>query len=184
MAPMKKGGLGVHQLNAQLQAALNPAGREKIEINRGDCIFRLGDKVMQVRNNYDLEWTRGSESGEGVFNGDIGYIVKLSRLDREMTVEFDDGRQAVYDESMLDELELSYCISVHKSQGSEFEAVVLPLISGPQMLMTRNLLYTAVTRARRLVVIVGREGCVHQMVDNNRIMRRYSALNLRLRGGR
>ena len=98
-----------------------------------------------------------------------------------MIVEFDDGRRAVYDDTMLDELELSYCISVHKSQGSEFEAVVLPLISGPQMLMTRNLLYTAVTRARRLVVIVGREGCVRQMVDNNRIQRRYSALHLRLR---
>ena len=180
MAPMKKGALGVLQLNAVLQAALNPPGRDKAELSRGDCLFRLGDKVMQVRNNYDLEWTRGDEEGEGVFNGDIGYIVSLSRMDREMTVEFDDGRRAVYDDTMLDELELSYCISVHKSQGSEFEAVVLPLISGPQMLLTRNLLYTAVTRARRLVVIVGREGCVQQMVDNNRIMRRYSALNLRL----
>lgn len=181
MAPMKKGGLGVLQLNMQLQAALNPPGRDKCELNRGDCIFRQGDKVMQIRNNYDLEWTRGDERGEGVFNGDIGYIVKLSRMDREMTVEFDDGRQAVYDDSMLDELELSYCISVHKSQGSEFDAVVLPLLNGPQMLMTRNLLYTAVTRAKRLVVIVGREGCVRMMVDNNRIMRRYSALNIRLR---
>ena len=181
MAPMKKGALGVVQLNAMLQAALNPPCREKAELTRGDCVFRAGDKVMQIRNNYDLEWKRGDESGEGVFNGDIGYIVSLSRMDREMIVEFDDGRRAVYDDAMLDELELSYCISVHKSQGSEFEAVVLPLISGPQMLMTRNLLYTAVTRARRLVVIVGREGCVRQMVDNNRIQRRYSALHLRLR---
>lgn len=181
MAPMKKGALGVAQLNAMLQAALNPPCREKAELARGDCVFRAGDKVMQIRNNYDLEWKRGDESGEGVFNGDIGYIVSLSRVDREMIVEFDDGRRAVYDDTMLDELELSYCISVHKSQGSEFEAVVLPLIFGPQMLMTRNLLYTAVTRARRLVVIVGREGCVRQMVDNNRIQRRYSALHLRLR---
>ncbi len=181
MAPMKKGALGVYQLNAQLQAALNPPGRDKTELNRGDCIFRLGDKVMQIRNNYDLEWQRDGESGEGVFNGDIGYIVKLSRLDRELTVEFDDGRRAVYDDGMLDEIELSYCISVHKSQGSEFEAVVLPLLNGPQMLMTRNLLYTAVTRARRLVVIVGREDCMCRMVDNNRILRRYSALNLRLK---
>ena len=180
MSPMKKGALGVYQLNAQLQAAVNPPSRDKSEINRGDCIFRLGDKVMQVRNNYDLEWFRGGETGEGVFNGDIGYIVKLSRLDRELTVEFDDGRQAVYDDTMLDELELSYCISVHKSQGSEFDAVVLPLLNGPQMLMTRNLLYTAVTRARRLVCIVGREDCVQRMVDNNRILRRYSALHLRL----
>ena len=184
MAPMKKGPLGVWQMNQLLQVALNPPSREKGEIARSEGLFRLGDKVMQIRNNYDLEWTRGSESGEGVFNGDIGYIISLSRMDREMVVEFDDGRRAVYDDTMLDELELSYCISVHKSQGSEFEAVVLPLVSGPQMLMTRNLLYTAVTRARKLVVIVGREGCVHQMVDNNRIMRRYSALNLRLRGGK
>jgi len=182
MAPMKKGPLGVWQMNQLLQAVLNPPGREKGEIARSEGVFRLGDKVMQIRNNYDLEWTRGSETGEGVFNGDIGYIISLSRMDREMVVEFDDGRRAVYDDTMLDDLELSYCISVHKSQGSEFDAVVLPLISGSQMLMTRNLLYTAVTRARRLVVIVGREGCVHQMVDNNRILRRYSALNLRLRG--
>ena len=182
MAPMKKGPLGVWQMNQTLQAALNPPGREKGEIARSEGVFRLGDKVMQIRNNYDLEWTRGSETGEGVFNGDIGYIISLSRMDREMVVEFDDGRRAVYDDTMLDELELSYCISVHKSQGSEFEAVVLPLLSGPQMLMTRNLLYTAVTRAKKLVVIVGREACVHQMVDNNRILRRYSALNLRLRG--
>ena len=180
MSPMKKGALGVYALNSLLQAALNPPSGDKAELNRGDCIFRLGDKVMQIRNNYDLEWEKGDESGEGVFNGDIGYIVSLSRMDREMTVEFDDGRRAVYDDSMLDELELSYCISVHKSQGSEFPAVVLPLVSGPQMLMTRNLLYTAVTRAKRMVVVVGREGCMQQMVDNNLIRRRYSALSDRL----
>jgi len=181
MAPMKKGPLGVYQLNALLQAALNPPSRDKTELVRGDCVFRLGDKVMQIRNNYDLEWDRGDEHGEGVFNGDIGYITALSRTDRELSVSFDDGRCAVYDESMLDELELSYCISVHKSQGSEFPAVVLPLLSGPQMLMTRNLLYTAVTRAKHLVVVVGREDCMQRMVDNNRIRRRYSALSLRLK---
>ncbi len=181
MAPMKKGALGVFQLNRTLQDALNPPSREKPEFQRGDGVFRLGDKVMQVRNDYELEWTRGDEHGDGVFNGDIGYIVHLSRMDREMTVEFDDGRRAVYDDSMLDELELSYCISVHKSQGSEFDAVVLPLLNGPQMLLTRNLLYTAVTRAKRLVVIVGREACVRGMVDNNRILRRYTGLAFRLR---
>ena len=181
MAPMKKGALGVFQLNRVLQEALNPPSREKPELPRGDGVFRLGDKVMQVRNNYELEWTRGDEHGDGVFNGDIGYIVRLSRTDREMTVEFDDGRRAVYDDSMLDELELSYCISVHKSQGSEFDAVVLPLLNGPQMLLTRNLLYTAVTRAKRLVVIVGREACMRGMVDNNRILRRYTGLAFRLR---
>ena len=181
MAPMKKGALGVFQLNRVLQEALNPPSREKPELPRGDGVFRLGDKVMQVRNDYELEWTRGDEHGDGVFNGDIGYIMRLSRTDREMTVEFDDGRRAVYDDSMLDELELSYCISVHKSQGSEFDAVVLPLLNGPQMLLTRNLLYTAVTRAKRLVVIVGRETCMRGMVDNNRILRRYTGLAFRLR---
>ena len=182
MAPMKKGALGVYQLNRQLQAALNPSiGNEKTEFQRGDTVFRLGDKVMQVRNDYDIEWTRGVETGTGVFNGDIGYIKKLSRISREMTVEFDDGRCATYDDTMLDELELSYCISVHKSQGSEFDAVVLPLLSGPPLLMTRNLLYTAVTRAKRLVVIVGRETCVRSMIDNNHILRRYTALALRLK---
>lgn len=181
MAPMKKGALGVLQLNRALQAALNPPERHKNELLRGEDTFRLGDKVMQIRNNYDLEWTRGEETGEGVFNGDIGYVAALDRSARELSVEFEDGRLAVYDETMLDELELSYCISVHKSQGSEFEAVVLPLLNGPQMLLTRNLLYTAVTRAKRLVVIVGRESCVRFMVDNNRILRRYSALAFRLR---
>jgi exodeoxyribonuclease V alpha subunit len=138
---------------------------------------------MQVRNNYDLEWRRDGEDGQGVFNGDIGYIKAVDHRARTLTVTFDDGRVADYDESLLDDLELAYCMSVHKSQGSEFDAVVLPLVSGPPMLMTRNLLYTAVTRARRLVVIVGRESCVQAMVDNNHITHRYSALDVRLRDG-
>ena len=184
MAPMKKGDVGVYALNAQLQQALNPAGQGKPELSHGGMVFRVGDKVMQVRNNYDLEWTREGDDGQGVFNGDIGYILAADARGRALTVEFDDGRVAEYDESMLDDLELAYCMSVHKSQGSEFDAVVLPLVSGPPMLMTRNLLYTAVTRAKRLVVIVGREGCVRAMVDNNHITRRYSALDLRLRNGR
>ena len=181
MAPMKKGDLGVFALNTALQSALNPPSKEKAELNRGDCIFREGDKVMQIKNDYDIEWTSDDKDGAGVFNGDIGYIESINRRDSEMTVEFDDGRRAVYDSGMLDELEPAYCMSVHKSQGSEFEAVVLPLMSGPPMLMTRNLLYTAVTRAKKLVVIVGREACVRQMVDNNHILRRYSALTLRLK---
>ena len=181
MAPMKRGDGGVYGLNALLQAALNPEKPDVPQIVRGQTIFRRGDKVMQVRNNYDLTWTRDDEDGDGVFNGDIGYIVAVDRKERALTVEFDDGRIAEYDEGLLDDLELAYCMSVHKSQGSEFDAVVLPLISGPPMLMTRNLLYTAVTRAKRLVVIVGRESCIRQMVDNNRIMRRYSALDWRLK---
>jgi len=183
MAPMKRGDLGVFALNKALQEALNPPARDKAELTRGETVFRVGDKVMQIRNDYDIEWTSGDKDGAGVFNGDIGYIVSVNRSDMELTVEFDDGRRAVYDSGMLDELEPAYCMSVHKSQGSEFEAVVLPLMSGPPMLMTRNLLYTAVTRARKLVVIVGREGCVQAMVDNNHILRRYSALARRLKEG-
>ena len=183
MAPMKKGDVGVYALNALLQQALNPARRDTPELNHGGMTFRPGDKVMQVRNNYDLEWRRDGEEGQGVFNGDIGYIKTVDRGARALTVTFDDGRVADYDESLLDDLELAYCMSVHKSQGSEFEAVVLPLVSGPPMLMTRNLLYTAVTRAKRLVVIVGRESCVQAMVDNNHITHRFSALDLRLRTG-
>ena len=181
MAPMKRGDGGVYSLNALLQAALNPARPEVPQLTRGQTVFRRGDKVMQVRNNYDLTWTRDGEDGDGVFNGDIGYIAAVDPRERALTVEFDDGRVAEYDEGLLDDLELAYCMSVHKSQGSEFDAVVLPLISGPPMLMTRNLLYTAVTRAKRLVVIVGRESCVRQMVDNNRILHRYSALDRRLK---
>ena len=181
MAPMKRGDIGVHRLNALLQEALNPERHGVPQLVRGQTVFRRGDKVMQVRNNYDLAWRRDDEDGSGVFNGDIGYIVAVDPRERALTVEFDDGRLADYDESLLEELEHAYCMSVHKSQGSEFDTVVLPLISGPPMLMTRNLLYTAVTRAKRLVVIVGREGCVRQMVDNNRILRRYSALDWRLR---
>ena len=183
MAPMKRGDLGVFALNRALQQALNPAHRDKPELARGDVIFRLGDKVMQVRNDYDIEWTSPEKDGTGAFNGDIGYICGVDRENSELAVEFDDGRRATYDSGMLDELEIAYCMSVHKSQGSEFEAVVLPLLSGPPMLMTRNLLYTAVTRAKKLVVLVGRESCVRQMVDNNHILRRYSALTERLKQG-
>ncbi len=180
MTPMKKGDAGVIEMNRLLQEALNPKGI-KAEFTKGDVLFRLGDKVMQVKNNYSVQWRRGEETGEGVFNGDIGFITELDAEERIINVTFDDGRQAEYDDDTLDELELAYCMSVHKSQGSEFEAVVLPLISGPQMLMTRNLLYTAVTRAKRLVVITGREECVRTMVDNNHIAKRYTALSERLK---
>lgn len=182
MTPMKKGMLGVFELNRLLQRELNPPEKGKPEIRRGDTVFRLGDKVMQIRNDYELEWTKENTSGKGVFNGDIGFIRGVEQDPGALTVEFDDGRLAEYTQSELEELETAYCMSVHKSQGSEFAAVVLPLISGPPMLMTRNLLYTAVTRARRLAVIVGREACVRAMVDNDHVAERYSALDLRLKG--
>ena len=180
MAPMKRSDAGVDALNAVLQLAINPPAPDKPELRRGETVFRAGDKVMQVKNNYDMGWTRGMEHGLGVFNGDIGYIAAADPHAEELTVAFDDGREALYALADLEELELAYCVSVHKSQGSEFDCVVLPLVSGPRPLMTRNLLYTAVTRARRLAVVVGREACVRAMVDNNYIDRRFSALDERL----
>ena len=180
MAPMKKGDAGVFAMNRTLQSALNPRQPGKPEIQRGDTVFRLGDKVMQIRNNYDIEWRRDGERGSGIFNGDVGFITYVDKAERKLEITFDDGREAEYGEAELDELELAFCMSVHKSQGSEFPCVVLPLITGPRMLMTRNLLYTAVTRAKKLVVIVGRESCVGAMVENNHVTRRYSALADRL----
>jgi exodeoxyribonuclease V alpha subunit len=180
MAPMKRTDAGVYALNAALQGALNPPAPGKGEFRHGESLFRLGDKVMQTRNNYDILWRRGPERGEGAFNGDIGYITQIDRGEELVTVEFDDGREAEYGPEEVEELELAYCMSVHKSQGSEFDCVVLPLVAGPRMLMTRNLLYTAVTRAKKLVVIVGRESCMRAMIDNDHIDRRFSALDRRL----
>ncbi|MBE5792415.1 MAG: ATP-dependent RecD-like DNA helicase [Clostridiales bacterium] len=180
MAPLKKSEYGVYHLNELLQDALNPKGI-KAEIKKGETVFRLGDKVMQTKNNYNLEWEKDGETGLGVFNGDIGFITTVETEEKTITVTFDDGRVCDYDQEAMEDIELAYCMSVHKSQGSEFEAVVLVLFSGPPMLMTRNLLYTAVTRAKKLVVIVGREECIRQMVANNRITKRYSALSRRLK---
>ncbi len=180
MSPMKKGDAGVYALNRKLQAALNPAGA-CAELEKGDTLFRLGDKVMQIKNDYSIEWRRGSETGTGAFNGDIGFITSVDCEEREICVTYDDGRVVEYYDDLLEELELAYCMSVHKSQGSEFEAVVLPLVSGPQQLMTRNLLYTAVTRAKRLVVITGRAECVYAMVANDHVAKRYTSLKERLR---
>ena len=177
LAPMKKGMLGVHNLNIQLQNLLNPPDEEKAQIQYGEQIFRLGDRVLQSKNNYDIQWFRGNgETGSGIFNGDIGLIEKIDLDDKELLISFDDDRSAVYDFLQINELQLAYCISIHKSQGSEFEAVLLPLSNGPARLMTRNLLYTAITRARKKVVLAGRAPTVLQMVDNNYISRRFSGL--------
>ena len=144
-------------------------------------VIRPGDKVMQVKNDYQIAWTKGTEEGQGAFNGDIGFVEAADPEERTLTVRFDDDRVIEYTEAEMDALELSYCISVHKSQGSEFEAVVLPLSAGPPVLLTRNLLYTAVTRAKRLVVVVGREDVMRRMVESDRVQRRFSALSERLR---
>ena len=181
LSPTKKGECGVLVLNNRLQAALNPPARNKNELTYGDKVFREGDKVMHIKNNYQLEWQDGKGGeGQGVFNGDMGVVLSVDAEEKELTVLFDDGRSADYDYAMLEELELAYCLSVHKSQGSEFTCVVMPAVGGPPMLLTRNLFYTALTRARQLVVLVGREDAVAAMVNNNHIARRYTALAERL----
>ena len=181
LAPMKKGDAGVWALNRMLQERLNPPARHKKELIVGDNRFREGDKVMQVRNNYQAEWTRGAEreeEGLGVFNGDIGIIECID--DSGLTVYFDDERRVVYDETMLQDLELAYAMTIHKSQGSEFSTVVLALLPGPPQMMVRNLLYTAVTRAKDRVVMVGSESVLARMVENNKTAHRYTALGDRL----
>ena len=182
LAPMKKGEAGVYALNRMLQERLNPPARSKKERSVGENHFREGDKVMQVRNNYQAEWTRGSgfkeEEGLGVFNGDIGIIECID--DSGVTVYFDDERRVVYDEAMLQDLELAYAMTIHKSQGSEFSTVVLALLPGPPQMTVRNLLYTAVTRAKQRVVMVGSETILARMVENNKTAHRYTALGERI----
>ncbi len=184
LAPTKKSCAGVYQLNALLQAALNPPAPWKKEIAYGETVFRTGDKVMHIRNNYQLPWKAdGGEEGEGVFNGDVGFVSAVDNQDRIVTVRFDDERTVEYDYQQLEELELAYCLSVHKSQGSEFPCVVMPVLGGPPRLLTRNLFYTALTRARKLVVLVGREDAIADMVRNNHIATRYTTLRQRLEEG-
>lgn len=187
LTPTRKGLLGVERLNVILQQYLNPPSPDKKEHQVGERIFREGDKVMQIRNNYQLEWEIRSryglaiEKGLGVFNGDVGTIQQINDYSQTVTVLYDENRIVEYAFKGLDELELAYAITIHKSQGSEYPAVVMPLLPGPRMLMNRNLLYTAVTRARKCITIVGDEATFYQMVDNTTQQRRYSGLEQRLK---
>ena len=184
LSPTKKGDCGSIMLNRLLQSVLNPESPQRDAITHGDIEFREGDKVIQTKNDYQITYTRkaafGTEEGTGVFNGDVGYIEHIDPAEHLMTVCFDDERLVTYQKQQLDALELAYCLTVHKSQGSEFPVVVIPVVGGPPMLMARNLLYTALTRAKQLVVLVGQEEVIRQMVQNDRVVTRYTTLGLRL----
>jgi len=183
LSPTRKGGVGTMSLNKMLQSALNPASPDKKERQFGEFIFREGDRVMQIRNNYDIMWKRtdGSAVGTGIFNGDVGTILSIDPSVETMTILFDD-READYDFTQLSELEPAYAMTVHKSQGSEYRAVILTAWNGSPYLLSRSILYTAITRARELLIIVGREETVAVMVENAKKNRRYSGLKLRLQG--
>ena len=187
LTPMRKGGLGVETLNGILQKYLNPPSDNKKEYSNGDVLLREHDKVMQIKNNYQLEWEVVSkygiaiDKGCGIFNGDIGIILQINEYAHEVVVEFDEHRRVTYAYAQLDEIELAYAVTIHKSQGSEYPAVVMPLLSGPRMLFNRNLLYTGVTRAKNCVTILGSRKTLQEMVDNNYQNRRYTGLAERIR---
>ena len=186
LTPMRKGLLGVERLNEMLQRYLNPASPEKREKEHGSGLFREGDKVMQIKNNYQLEWEIRDkygipiQRGVGVFNGDLGIVKEINTFAELMTVEFEEGRYVDYSFKQMDELELAYAITIHKSQGSEYPAVILPILSGPRMLLNRNLLYTAVTRARRCVTVVGNDQTFREMIHNETEQKRYTSLDRRI----
>lgn len=179
ISPSKKGYGGIESLNSELQRQINPPSDEKKEKLSHGMIFREGDRVMQTVNNYDIEWQKGSLCGCGIFNGDIGVIESINHSKNEMKIRFDD-KEVAYSFDLLEELELSYAITVHKSQGSEYPVVIIPMYSCAPMLMTRNLLYTAVTRARRMVILIGRADIPAKMVDNNSEIQRYTTLKYRI----
>ena len=184
LAPARKGDCGVNSLNLLLREALNPPAPDKPQLLWNEIIFRLGDKVIQTRNDYKIPWYRntgeGTEEGAGVFNGDVGFITAVDTECNTLTVRFDDERDVFYESGDLEDLEPAYCLSVHKAQGSEFPVVVMPVTGGPPMLLTRNLLYTALTRAKKLVVLVGTEDVIRRMVENDHVIRRYTTLARRI----
>jgi len=186
LTPTRKGNLGTAALNSVLQKYINPPADSKEEYTFGDTLFRVGDKVMQIKNNYDIAWEIMSsygipaDSGTGVFNGDIGLITEINKRANSITVEYDDSRRIVYPVTNLDELELAYAVTIHKSQGSEYPAVIMPLLGGPRPLLNRNLLYTGVTRAKRCVTILGNQDTLNTMIDNENENKRYTGLASRI----
>ncbi|HSN58936.1 MAG TPA: ATP-dependent RecD-like DNA helicase [Clostridiaceae bacterium] len=184
LSPMRKGILGISNLNTTIQEMLNPPAAGKQEKESKDTVFRVGDKVMQTKNNYQLKWTRvsgeGEDEGVGIFNGDMGYIDDIDDDDNTITVIFDEERKVVYESMYIEEIDLAYAITIHKSQGSEFPVVIIPMFPGPPMLMNRNLLYTGITRAKQMVVLVGSPKSLSSMVSNNRSFERYSMLKWRI----
>ena len=182
LTPMRKGTLGVEKLNEMLQRYLNPPSGEKSEKETGRGLLREGDKVMQIKNNYQIEWEARNrygiavDKGMGIFNGDMGIITQINSVAETVDVLFDDYRTVTYAFAQLEELELAYAVTIHKSQGSEYPAVVIPLLSGPRMLMNRNLLYTAVTRARACVTLVGSDRTFDMMIQNTSEQTRFSGL--------
>lgn len=175
LCPTKMGMAGTKELNKQLQSALNPPSQNKAELKFFDVIFRTGDKVMQTKNDYDVLWTKNNEKGSGIFNGDIGIIRSVDRFSQNVTIDFE-GRVAIYTSEMLRRLEHAYAITIHKSQGSEYDAVIIPITAFTHNLLYRNLLYTGVTRAKKMIIVIGTKDLVKTMVDNNRKMLRYSLL--------
>ncbi len=185
LSPMRKGILGIENLNEKLQEILNPKSKYKKEKQYRNTIFRVGDKVMQIKNNYSIKWNKvnakSEEGGVGIFNGDVGYVEDIDEDNENVIVVFDDDKRVEYEGVYLDELTLAYAITIHKSQGSEFQVVIMPMFMGPPLLMNRNLLYTGITRAKNMVVLVGGIKAINFMKDNNRSFERYSALSFRIR---
>ena len=183
LAPARKGECGVNSLNLLLQEALNPPAPDKPQLSWGESLYRLGDKVIQTRNDYKIPWRKlgpEGEEGAGIFNGDVGFITAVDPESHSLTVLFDEDKEVVYESGDLEYLEQAYCLSVHKAQGSEFPVIVMPVTGGSPMLLTRNLLYTALTRAKSLVVLVGTEEVIRRMVENDHVVRRYTTLSRRL----
>lgn len=187
LTPMRKGNLGVEVLNKILQQYLNPPDSSKAEHPYGEGVFREGDKVMQIKNNYQMEWEIVSrygipiDRGLGIFNGDTGIIKEINDYSQTMIVEYDENRRVTYAYAQLDEVELAYAITIHKAQGSEYPAVIMPLLTGPKMLFNRNLLYTGVTRAKKCVTILGSSKTLEEMIENKSEKGRYTGLQERIR---